>query len=51
MYHVILEGSHLSYLLLWWVWAGVKQECSAVLEEKFKQLIEFTIYVLELEVA
>ena len=28
-------------------YVGVKQECSAVLEEKFKQIIEFAIYILE----
>jgi hypothetical protein len=31
-------------------YVGVKQECSAILEEKFKHIMEFTIYILEHEV-
>jgi len=31
-------------------YVGVKQKCSAVLEKKFKQIIGFTIYILEHEV-
>ena len=27
-------------------YVGVKQEFSAVLEEKFKQIIDFTVYIL-----